>query len=499
MAGGGAGYGHGQGVVELPFLDFAPDLAYDVSMAQKQVVLIDCDNAAPTMKGYQALNGLAPYTTGVPGDTILGSTVSYFSDGSTKVWAGGQNLWRLDAGGWTVVGTGIGAGTTARWRFTQFGDDVIAVNPGGGAVGSPVTPVAPIVAPQVATGSGGSFAALGGSPPTNATCAVAVNGQVLMFSGANWYCSALGTDNNWTPNIQTQAGQGVLYDYPGVVVAAAPIFRNCIVFKQTATWLGSYVGGYPVWSWQLISDLTGTWCQESVIPMPDCVAFVGSDDFYICSGYTPQRIPNSLKEWFFDVSDPNYFTSMLSRYDANHGICYWYFVSRIPPTPVAGVPDRWVAWNSRTGKWGGGYLPANGARSVPQPNQQPGIVTGLIFNSVNQLFSWTGPPGIMRLDTSYMGTPNNLTQCMRMKPIYYVEPTSATVIPYHVRNLGDADITGPTTWLNQSDGWYYFRQYDRWHRFSLSTVGPDVMPTTIGMSGAEVSAIAIDYRQGGWR
>jgi hypothetical protein len=482
-------YNHGQGVVELPFLDFAPDLAYDTSNLQNAIALVDMNNAMPTVKGYQCLNSPAPIAIACPG-AVLGSTLGFFSNGAVINFAGtSASLYRLDTyNTWTNVGN---VPANGRWRFAQFGDDIIAVN-GGSPLGYPT-----VTTPAQVSSWAAPFTPLGGSPPNNANCLCSVNGQVLMFGPTDgWACSALGTDNNWTPNIQTQAGSGILYDYPGNIVACAPIFRNVVAFKQSATWLGSYAGGYAVWSWQLISDLTGTWCQESVVIMPDSVAFLGNDDFYVCSGYTPQRIPNSIKEWFFDVADPTQFTNMLSRYDATHGICYWYWVSKTPPHP--GVPDRWVAWNPRTGRWGTGYL-SQGAFSVPYPNQQPGWLGGIFYDANYIPNTWTGTPGTMYLTTGYFGNPNNYSQCMRVKPIYYVEPASATVQPYHVVNLGDPDITGPTTFLNPTDGWFYFRQTDRWHKFTVTTTGPNIPPTTVSQTGCEISAIALEMRQSGWR
>jgi hypothetical protein len=324
-----------------------------------------------------------------------------------------------------------------------------------------------------------------------------------MFQGANWYCSALATFNNWTPNIQTQAGQGVLYDFPGEVVACSRLYRNVIAFKPSAMWLGSYVGGQAVWSWQLLSDLTGTWGQEAVIEMPDAVAFFGIDDFYVTSGYTPQRIPNNLKEWFFDVADPTWFGAILSRYDPYHALCYWYFVSKNPP--VQHVPDRYVCWNTRTGKWGAGFL---NVTMVPTPNFQSGsksgsgftggVWNGLFFGTDNVLKSWTGAPGTMMLRTSYIGSPKGLSQCMRVKPQYYVEPQYASVMAYHARNLGGSDIPGPTT-FRAADGWFYFRQYDKWHSFQINTEGPGQPITPNTQHGGEVSALLVELRPGGWR
>lgn len=500
-------YGHGPQVKEFPLVDFGPDLALD-SSSKGQIVLLDMDKGVPTTKGYQAMNSPQPMITSPLPSMSLGATVVYYSNGFIQVFAGDTNhLYYLPAGAQPPVQGGpwgiaeaAGAIPTAvgsRWRYAQFGDTVITVNAGQAQ-------------PLYSTfNGGGNFQPVAtspgavGSPPANADLVTAVNGQVLMFQGSNWYCSALSTFNDWTPDIQTQSGSGVLYDFPGSIVACSRLFRSVIAFKASATWVGSYIGGQAVWQWQLISDLTGTWCQEAVIEMPDAVAFFGIDDFYLTSGYTPQRIPNSLKEWFFDVADQTLFGAMLSRYDPYHAICFWYFVSK--NTPYAEVPDRYVCWNSRTGKWGAGYL---NVTMVPYPNFQPGsnpgsslsggLWNGLYFGTDNILYSWSGAPGNMMLKTSYVGTVQAYSQCMRVKPLYYIKPEHTVIQPYHVHNVGDPDIAGPPTFLSP-DGWHYFRQYDKWHSFQINIDGPGtpMMPNT--QHGGEISALLIDLRPGGWR
>lgn len=466
---------------ELAIADFAPDLD-PASPANGQGILLDADQCQPTLKGYQALNSAVPYVAGALVEAPNGSAVAYYSTSAVQVWAGTvDHLYRRFGSIWVqadLLGT-TSAGATTRWRFAQFNDDLIAVAGG--------------VAPQVATGATGIFSALGGNPPVGAVAVVSVNGQVLMFQGPNWYASALGVDNNWTPNIQTQAGAGTLYDYPGNVVAAAPIYRNVLVFKNTATWLGQYVGGQAVWSFQLISDLTGTWGQESVIVLPDGVAWLGSDDFYFSTGYTPQAIPNNLKEWFFDVADPAQLGNTLSRYDSYNGVLWWYFVSK--QTPLAGVPDRYVNYSRRAQRWGTGYLVT---QSVPNPNQQPTLTTGLYFDQNNILQSYTGQPGTMRLLTGYYGQSGMLGQIMRVRPRYSVTPASATLQTFHTDTIGVSDTVGQPGVLG-GDGWYYFRNYDRWHRWQLSTVGSSTAVTLNSQVGAEVTAFSYEYRQGGLR
>lgn len=484
-------YRWGQGVEEHELKDFAPDFALDIS-ERDGTILLDMMNAIPTVKGYQAMNSLTSHIYGALPKTPIGSTVAIYQGGAAQHWAGTKDhLYRSfgtmdDPSSIWVQADQLGVGSfgATKWRFAQFNDDLIAVGGTG-------------VAPLVATGSTGTFGPLGGSPPVGATTLVSVNAQVMMFAGPNWYVSALGSDNVWTPNIQTQAGSGTLYDAPGDVVAAAPLYRNIVIFKNTAMWLAQYVGGSAIWSFQLISGNTGTWGQESVVVMPDRIAFLGIDDFYTTTGYAPQRITNSLKEWFFDTADPQYLSSTLGRFDPYNALVYWHFVSKAPP--YAGVPDRYVVWNARVGRWGAGYL---NTPSVPQPNYHFGTPTdilGFVFDTNNVLKTFEGQPGNMMLKTSYFGQHGSFSQCLRAKPVYTVEPQSATLIPYHTASLGAADINGPTAVYNAKDRWYYFRQYDKWHRFQINTVGSSIQVTNNQQVGAEVTALLFEMRKGGIR
>src|SRR6185312_3381205 len=113
-------YQQGQSqTVELA--DFAPDL--DPTMpSQGQGILLDMDQAIPTLKGFQALNAAAPYVAGALPETPTGSTIGYYSTGATQFWAGGANhLYRPFGSIWVQADsmgtTPFGAG---RWRFAQF-------------------------------------------------------------------------------------------------------------------------------------------------------------------------------------------------------------------------------------------------------------------------------------------------------------------------------------------------------------------------------------------
>src|SRR5580698_4608055 len=72
---------------ETSIADFAPDLD-PASPAQGQGILLDMDQCFPTLKGFQALNSAQPFVAGALPEVPIGSTVAYYSDGSTQEWAG---------------------------------------------------------------------------------------------------------------------------------------------------------------------------------------------------------------------------------------------------------------------------------------------------------------------------------------------------------------------------------------------------------------------------
>ena len=275
-------------VPEIPMADFQPD-----SSPTTPGIIIDAQGAFPSTNGFQCLNSpMAVPVAHVPPANPIGMALAYFSDGTAAVYAASPtNIYNivynasgvLTSGAWSECDNGQTFAATSRWKFFQFGDDVIAVAAG--------------VAPQVASGSAGQFSALAGSPPFGATDGVSAGGVAFLFKGQQWFSSATGADNSWVPNIQTQAGTGFLYDFPGPETACATLYRNIIVFKQNAIWLGQFQGQSTApWSFQLISDFTGTWGQGCICLLPNSIAFIGTDDFYLTTGYTPQAIPNKLKE-----------------------------------------------------------------------------------------------------------------------------------------------------------------------------------------------------------
>ena len=453
----GGNYSQGQGE-SIPLGGFAPD-----KPPHTPGIILDASNAMPTIKGYRAMSSPTAYlgSAALPA-TPNGATVAYYSTQVSSVIAGtATKLYRLSAGGvWNDATGGTVFAPTSRWRFFQFGDDVIAIANG--------------VSPQVANGSTGTFAALAGTPPTNATTGATTLGTAFLFPGAQWFASASGLDNNWVANVQTLAANGTLYDYPGPILGAAPFYQTMIAFKQAALWVGRAVGPPNSWAWTLISNDTGTWDQEAIIILPDGIAFLGTDDFYITAGTVPSRIPNDLKEWFFTNADKAQLANTFAWYDELNSTLYWHFVSL--NTPFATVCDQFVSYNIRAGRWCRGHLITP---CVPWPNTSPTIRQGLYFDNNNVLQQLSGAAGAASVLTGFVGDSNRLSQLFRVRSTFNlgvggngpVAPTTKTLRALHVNSLSDSPTPSPAPPVLGTDGWFNLRQTDRYHQVEIGWRG----------------------------
>ena len=90
--------------------------------------LVTAKNVLPAPNGYRAVPGFQPVSNALPA-AFLGGFSAISTDGTAYLLAGtASTLSRLSGGTWTSLLTGLTV--TARWRFAQFGDFVIAVNGG---------------------------------------------------------------------------------------------------------------------------------------------------------------------------------------------------------------------------------------------------------------------------------------------------------------------------------------------------------------------------------
>ena len=94
--------------------------------------VIEAKNCIPSADGYRSFNSLSPYS-GVATNKILGALASKDFDDNNAIYAGDSGkLYKFNSANSSLTDIsksgGYSTATGNKWRFTQFGENVIATN-----------------------------------------------------------------------------------------------------------------------------------------------------------------------------------------------------------------------------------------------------------------------------------------------------------------------------------------------------------------------------------
>ena len=502
-------------ILPLSMLGFAPDLDSSIDPQQPQGMWVDTDGWYPTERGFRRVrSAIAAYpalperVTPFDDGSCYGAFVARFLNGDTRLIVGTKTkLYTGSGGAYTDASplTDYQTQPFSRWRFAQFGDDCIAVN------GRDVA--------QVITQSGSQFAALAGLPPIAKVCA-AVNaggsaGFVFMLNlwsstvgnlltPSQWWCSAIGNDTSWTPDIATQCANGYLNETEGEITAARANGRNLIVYKKRSTYLFEYIGGGTVWSPRLISTQAGALSHEAVIDLGDVHAVMGFDGFYLVdAGGAPRLIENTpLRRFIFQQDlNRNFEQHVWGHYDWSRQIATWYYPS-VDVDDAGTDPqlcDTYVMWHPPTNRWTYGKrtiqalvlndLPASSGLSYGEigslfstwdtPDDIPwnsiifsgsSDVVPAIVDGDHVLSTLTGTPtagGYFKLGTFGDGQSYYMIRRMRPRFAIFPENDGTYLESYERENLADTETFGQTTYFDQDNGFFDVIANARYHDWKV--------------------------------
>lgn len=422
---------------------------------------------------------------------VVGSQYALFLDGTQQIYAASETTIAKGVGSvWIVVGSGYMA--SGRWRFALYGDDLIA------------TDFVDVV--QMAHGSGGTFAALGGSPP-RAKIVEAVNNFVFLLNTNvatnQWWCSGLGADAIWTPDVATQSANGLLTETEGPLNAGKKLGVTLVAYKLKSMYVAQYLGPPLIWTFQLVSSSIGTFGQESVVALGDRHVFPATDNFYSYDGGAPRELvmPSSTREFFFEDSlDVANADKIIGRWDRRLEVVTWHYPSK--SAFPAGTLDMEIKWHVPTNKWTlkkrpieyvmlpempsgsgitydqfGSYFTTYG-ENIPITYEDilfTGTTTYVqgVFLLDHRLYTLTGTPGVTSFLTGDWGDETMFTYVRRIKPKFAHVPadaTSTTLTEYFKTNLGDATTTGATVVL-AAQNWFNLRRRAHFHRYQFVASG----------------------------
>lgn len=297
--------------------------------------LRDAKGVLPTLEGYAPLPGLAA-TTNALSNQCLGATAARDILSAAHMYAGdASKLYANLSGTWTDQSKGGGYGPATaqtRWRFTAYGDRLIAVNG--------------VDAPQYIDMSiGSAFANLGGSPGVASYCATFGEFVFLAATATNsmavkW--SGFGDSAGWTAGTNQSDEQdfadGGRITGLGVTQAALYLFQE----KSIRRFL--YVGGDTIF--QIDQLVQGIGCAEpnSLVQFGQRFFFLSEDGLYQFDGAsepTPIGV-EAFSAWFLADASRQYWRTMSAAIDPRKKVVAWAYASI---NSGMGIPDSVLFYN----------------------------------------------------------------------------------------------------------------------------------------------------------
>ena len=445
------------------------------------------ENVFPQANGYGAVPIVVDYSAAasetlnnvVAGRTTVGGTI-LFAGGATKLFKLDQADLSLDnvskSGNYTTP-------TDQRWRFTQFGNVVIAANGYDKLQGFNVN-------------SASLFADLAADAPTARYVTIVrdfvVSGNIQSSYPNRVQWSALNDESSWTTSATTQADFQDIPDGGSVVGITGGEFG--LILMDRSIYRMSYVGSPLVFQFDNITRNLGCYEANSVIQYAGMTFFLGDDGFYACDGQTILPIGNEkVNRFFFNDVDQGTIYLMSAAVDPAKKLIIWAYASLGSATV-----DKLIIYNFQTQKWSSGTTTADRIATTSTPavtlegmdayGNLDTIMTSfdsrlwlggrLQLAGVNgtKIVTFTGANATAYLETGDIEVPGATSAITMVKPL--VDDGSANVA-VATRRLLNETVTYGTAASSDAENRVSIRSVGRFHRLQLSPTGS--WSTAIGM------------------
>ena len=432
------------------------------------------DTVTVTAVGNTDINGTFTVLT-VPTPTTF-----TYDDAGTNIVSG------ADTG--TVVFT-YTTPTNQRWRFTQFGNVIVAANGGNRLQGY-----------NLDTSS--TFQDLAADAPASRYVTVVRDFVVSGYIGSDYpnrvQWSALGDESSWANSATTQADFQDIPDGGSVVGVTGGEFG--LVFLDRAIHRMSYAGSPLVFQFDNISRNLGCYEANSIIQYGGTSFFLASDGFYACDGQQIIPIGNEkVNRYFYNDAEESLFNLMSVAVDPFRKLIVWSYVST-----SSAVPDKLLIFNFQTNKWSSGTTSVSRVASSSSPAF---TLEGLdVFGTLEQISSsfddrvwlggkmqfagvknakiitFSGAPMTATIETGDIEVPGTTSAITLAKPI--VDNGSGNVALFSRRLLNQQVVFGSQV-VADSENRVSIRGVGRYHRLQLTPTGSwtSVVGTDIDLNG----------------
>jgi hypothetical protein len=412
--------------------------------------------------------------------TVPTTTTFTYSNAGTNITSG------ADTGTITFAYT---TPTDQRWRFTQFGNVIVAANGGNRLQGYNLN-------------SSATFQDLAADAPKSRYITIVRDFVVSGYVGSDnpnrvqW--SALGDESSWTNSATTQADFQDIPDGGSVIGVTGGEFG--LVFLERAIHRMSYVGSPLVFQFDNISRNLGCYEPNSIIQYGGTSFFLASDGFYACDGQQIIPIGNEkVNRYFYKDVDEGLLGSMSVAVDPLRKLIIWSYASI-----SSAVPDKLLIFNFQTNKWSSGTTSVSRVASSSSPAF---TLEGLdIFGTLEQIQSsfddrvwlggkmqfagvrnakiatFSGAPMTATIETGDIEIPSATSAITMAKPI--VDNGSANVALFSRRLINQQVVFGSQV-VADAENRVSIRGVGRYHRLQLTPTGSwtSAVGTDIDLNG----------------
>lgn len=303
-------------------------------------------NVIPAATGYTSINSLAP-VSGVADEKIVSMYAAKNDEGAFALYAADRTkIYRLDATDSSLSNESksgnYSTGANDKWRFVQFGEDVIATN-----FADPIQ--------YKAAAAGGLFADLSADAPKAKYIAVV---RDFVFTGytndstdgntpwrVRW--SAINDHTSWAVDPVTQADFQDISDLGYVTGLVGGEYATILLEKGIVR--GSYIGSPLIFQFDKVETNRGCKVPNSVCNVGHTVFYLSDDGFYMFDGQSSKAIgAEKINKFFLDDFNSGFSQNMSASVDPVNQTVVWSYPSR---ESINGTPDKLLIYKYTLNRW----------------------------------------------------------------------------------------------------------------------------------------------------
>lgn len=464
-------------ITKVMFSEWLPD--------QPGVVgaLTNAKNVYPRAVGYGPFPAEVDYSDAASQD-LNNVVAAKATDGSTSVFAGGATkLFKLDGSDFSMDDVSATTySTVTRWRFTQFGNSLIAAGDSN-------------TLQRFDMAGGSAFTNLASDAPRAKFVTVVrdfvVSGNVdghparVQWSGIN-------DETVWTTTSTSQADYQDVPD--GGIVQGVTGGEFGLVLLERSIYRMSYVGTPLIFQFDNITRNLGCYEPNSVVQWQGITYFLSDDGFYACDGQSIVDIgAEKVNRYFFNSVQKAELDKMSAAVDPSKSLIIWGYLS-------TDTDYRLIIYHVPTKRWS--YTSTNISRI--SSSATPSVtLEGLDFFSASiddllvpldsaqwvggklqlagvsgtKIVTFSGLPKTAVIDTSDIETGPNKSMVTLIKPIVDNGSGSCAV---DSRDLLNEEVSFSSVTAADSENRIGVRSLGRYHRIRTTPTG-DNWSSAIGV------------------